>query len=530
MKFRFLFVFLFFGLFFLPMVFADGGGTINFKIDSYSPDGNVTEDYVNLEVITNQNATCSYSLNSGLNYSFLDSEQGFNHQAILDIPEEKEYFVNVTCQNSNNQSLNRSKNFKFRKYIPLVISELFPKDYISTESPIISFRTNKNAICKQYLGTKNWEGMNGMDLTGGTNHNRRLEGLDTKSYTYNIECHDLYGQVSTSEIEFKIDKENPSVSLHDPKGTIDYNETINFTYTPRDDYGLSYCEIYINMSAEWRVKGYDSNIRNNKVSSFLIKNLNLPPEPHYWKIKCADKAGNSIESGKISFRVREVQNSVGSSWEASSSGSIGSESNNDNLTINEESESLEEITKNFEEANNAGGFITGAAISDLGNNIKNFFSPFIFIITILGIFSIVLVHNRTKSKDAAKFTVPVVMKNLLHKIFISKKIKQDLIKIPAEKGLSYENRSQKIRLKEGVAETLKNAGWRKITDKDNLVEHFNLRILMTREKKHISRERFAKIIGESETRIKFVEEGFLPHDYEHLIFKIEHYLKINLRK
>jgi len=508
---------------------------IPLEIVSYSPEEDVMGDSVTLEVITSRNATCKYSLDFSLDYLPMSSSNGFNHLVILDTKDEKAYEIYVECHDSYGIV---NESFSFRKIIPLTISNLWPEGYISTESPEISFRTNKNATCRYSDIDEDFEKMDGLDSSEGILHFKKLEGLDTKRYTYYIECHDSYGQSSTSEISFNIDKENPSISLHEPNGVINYNDTINFTYTPKDDYGLRYCELYINLSDGWEREEYDSSILNNKLNSFIIKNLNLAPKPHYWKVKCVDYAGNSVEGNKLSFTMREIPNSGSSSWDsADSSGSAGSASLPNSSTKPVEVEN----PKDFNESKIIGGFITGAAISDFGGKVKNFFSPFIFIITILALFMVVGIHQYTKKEKIGIPTMPT----FLYKLFNHKRIQhQGMGEDRKENGRGYvkqksnlsredfprENQSQRIKLKNDKVHNLNESGLRKITDKDNLVDHFHWRILMTRRRKHISRDKFAKTLGISEMKLRMIEEGFLPEDSSYLITKIEHYLRINLRK
>ena len=63
-----------------------------------------------------------------------------------------------------------------------------------------------------------------------------------------------------------------------------------------------------------------------------------------------------------------------------------------------------------------------------------------------------------------------------------------------------------------------------------LKENFHWEISKTRRLKNISRARLAEAIGETEERIKIVEQGGLPEDNFFLINKIQNYLGINLRR
>jgi len=509
---------------------------IPLEIVSYFPNETITEDSTPMEIITNKNAECRYSLNSSLDYSLMTSLEGseLNHLATLDVKEEKEYFFYVECHDFYNLSANKS--FSFERIIPLETLEIFdisPEGYITDESPKISFRTSIRAICKYSNEKEDFLLMDGMDLTNNTFHHKELEELNTGSYKYYLECHSK-DQSSFNEVSFKIDKEKPSVILHRPRGLIDYNETINFTYTPKDDYNLRSCELYINLSSGWKREKYDSSISNNKLNSFEIKNLNLDYKEYFWKVKCVDRAGNRVESDKLSFIVKRASADTEGSEESYSS----FDSDINNTFIEQESESPEKY-EDFDESESSGSFITGATISNFRGKVKSFFNPFIFIITILALFLIVGIHKYTKNKI---IKVPKqdfsVVKNR-NKSFIFPKVQninefnQDFVKkdeISPQTTYKQIHPQTNKRLIGNKVNNFDRPDWRKSAVKGNLVNHFHWRIMMTRRRKHISRDRFAKILGESETRIRLIEEGFLPHDYDYLISKIEHYLGINLRK
>jgi len=69
-----------------------------------------------------------------------------------------------------------------------------------------------------------------------------------------------------------------------------------------------------------------------------------------------------------------------------------------------------------------------------------------------------------------------------------------------------------------------------IKPRPDLIDNFNWVIMRERRLKHISRDKFAKDLGESETSIRMIESGILPEDDNRLINKIEAYLGIILRK
>ncbi len=64
----------------------------------------------------------------------------------------------------------------------------------------------------------------------------------------------------------------------------------------------------------------------------------------------------------------------------------------------------------------------------------------------------------------------------------------------------------------------------------DLVPNFHWTIQQIRRARKITREQFAKGIGESEATVRMIEEGILPNGDYKIINKIESYLKVTLRK
>jgi ribosome-binding protein aMBF1 (putative translation factor) len=64
----------------------------------------------------------------------------------------------------------------------------------------------------------------------------------------------------------------------------------------------------------------------------------------------------------------------------------------------------------------------------------------------------------------------------------------------------------------------------------DLIPNFHWTIQRIRRARKISREEFAKGIGEPESTVRMVEQGLLPEDNYKIINKIEGFLKISLRK
>ncbi len=64
----------------------------------------------------------------------------------------------------------------------------------------------------------------------------------------------------------------------------------------------------------------------------------------------------------------------------------------------------------------------------------------------------------------------------------------------------------------------------------DLIENFHWTIQRIKRARKITREEFAKAIGENEATIRMIENGFIPNNDYKLINKIESYLKVSLRK
>lgn len=64
----------------------------------------------------------------------------------------------------------------------------------------------------------------------------------------------------------------------------------------------------------------------------------------------------------------------------------------------------------------------------------------------------------------------------------------------------------------------------------DLIDHFHWIIMRARRSKKMTREQFAREIGESEAMIRAVEDGFIPENKSELVSKIEAALGIIIRK
>jgi len=85
---------------------------------------------------------------------------------------------------------------------------------------------------------------------------------------------------------------------------------------------------------------------------------------------------------------------------------------------------------------------------------------------------------------------------------------------------------REITLRDIVDRNLKS----KLPQPADLIENFHWTIQRIKRARKITREEFAKAIGESEATVRMIEQGFLPNNDYKIINKIENYLGVSLRK
>lgn len=119
-----------------------------------------------------------------------------------------------------------------------------------------------------------------------------------------------------------------------------------------------------------------------------------------------------------------------------------------------------------------------------------------------------------------------------------------VVKRPTEEQLNSVHRTVSVRDRlENMNKTKLMAGkdvsLREIVDRKfkakglshpDLIENFHWTIQRIKRARKITREEFAKAIGESDATVRMIEQGFIPENNYQLISKIENYLKVNLRK
>lgn len=86
---------------------------------------------------------------------------------------------------------------------------------------------------------------------------------------------------------------------------------------------------------------------------------------------------------------------------------------------------------------------------------------------------------------------------------------------------------REVSLRELVDRNLKE---RKAKQPVDLVDNFHWTIQRIRRNRKITREQFAKGIGEPESTVRMIEQGILPENNYKIISKIESYLGISLKK
>lgn len=84
-----------------------------------------------------------------------------------------------------------------------------------------------------------------------------------------------------------------------------------------------------------------------------------------------------------------------------------------------------------------------------------------------------------------------------------------------------------VTLRDLIDEKFKNRG---VQSNPDLIENFHWKIQQAKRMKRITREEFAKGIGESDATVRRIEQGFLPANDYKIVNKIESFLGISLRK
>lgn len=119
-----------------------------------------------------------------------------------------------------------------------------------------------------------------------------------------------------------------------------------------------------------------------------------------------------------------------------------------------------------------------------------------------------------------------------------------VIKKPTEEQLNRVHKSVSVRerltnMSRGRLMAGKEVSLRQLVDRNfkvkgishpDLIENFHWTIQRIKRARKITREQFAKAIGESEATVRMVEQGFLPDNDYKIISKIESYLGVSLRK
>jgi ribosome-binding protein aMBF1 (putative translation factor) len=73
-------------------------------------------------------------------------------------------------------------------------------------------------------------------------------------------------------------------------------------------------------------------------------------------------------------------------------------------------------------------------------------------------------------------------------------------------------------------------GYKKYSAPSDLIPNFHWAIQRIRRNRKITREEFAKGIGESDATVRMIEQGYFPDSSYRIVSKIESYLGISLRK
>jgi hypothetical protein len=454
------------------------------EIVSYSPVDAQIIDSVSLEVETNINASCRYMIDSSEGYLNMAGD-GRYHNASLDTPDVKEYFVSINCSKDD---MSFMKNFSFKRAVRLSIHSESPSGHTDDESPRLSFETNKVAVCR-YSDDDDEEYMlmDGLDSTNKTSHYKELGDLRANSYKYRIGCVDADGLYAFEIVSFKIDTKKPSVVLKEPKGVMRNSKSMSFKYTPKDDYGLKRCYLNVDFKSLSTQK-YESRVLNGKEQSFDLTGLSLEEGEYSWSVECRDYVGHSVESDEMFFTVMDAD---------FESGAVIVETRNDEVDSDvNSSEDGEDGVKGIL----GGSFLTGGAIADVGDRVGGLFESFIFLSTLSMLFVILCIRWYTKDKVKG---------------------------VSFEEDEDFDNVTRYDKEAKNYIGSFFGNG---VCDEASLIHNFHLAVVKARRRKRLSRAGFAGVLGVPELHLRKIENGRLFRGCEKLILKIEYYLGVRIRK
>jgi len=136
------------------------------------------------------------------------------------------------------------------------------------------------------------------------NNNENISLTNCNNATFNVSAatasHDLYlyandssGRLSSETVMFSINIGTPSIILDLPEdnGWLNYNQNINFNYTPTDA-GLADCSFWTNSTGTWH-NNQTVTLGAGETGNQQTFYLNVTDGNYIWNVNCSNAGGNS---------------------------------------------------------------------------------------------------------------------------------------------------------------------------------------------------------------------------------------------
>ena len=228
---------------------------------------------------------CSLYVNGTLNQTDLSPTPNENNTFEIPILEEP-YLWLVECLDLNNNYANSSEFIFYGDFTPPNVTLNAPVDLAYFEVSTVDFSYTAFDNWPDLVCTININGEeNATNLaTSGVEVNQQVSGFADGFYDWNVTCFDIALNQNTSETRSYTVNETPNITLDFPINTTHISTlSPNLTYTPLDNDGFEYCELYLNGVFETQNQ---SNITSGVSQNFSLSGLT---EGYYnWSVLCLD--------------------------------------------------------------------------------------------------------------------------------------------------------------------------------------------------------------------------------------------------
>jgi len=224
--------------------------------------------------------------------------------------EEAEYNWSVQCLDSNSNPGSSATWIFFGDFTPPTITLHNPLNdaYFTQSSILFSYTANDNWAPLMCTINFNEEPSITTSTTSGTMVSETGTGYPDGYHDWNVMCTDIGGNINTSETRNLTINQSPIITLNTPINATHLNDTIiNLTYTPSDNDGFEYCDLYLNEAYNQR---NTTNITSGTQTLFELLGLS---EGYYdWSVTCVDAGifSNTNTSTNRTFIVDRTPPSI----------------------------------------------------------------------------------------------------------------------------------------------------------------------------------------------------------------------------